>query len=384
MGKTLAVIGGGPGGLCAAREAAKHGFAVTLFDRGAIGEHISCAEGFFDLLKLLGEPTAGIRFRVQQILLTLHDTFTIDCGQLHIWMIDRCEWQRGLAREAAAYGCVIRENTVVRPEDIRQMRESFDWIIDASGVRPVTSLELSLRPVRHALTAQVTLQGNFSALTGKLKAVFEPHYCGYYWVFPKERNVANVGVGWFGQRKPNRPIREELARILQKEGLSHYTVLKNGGGPIPVERRRQLVYGNILLVGDAAGLCSPLHGGGVDAACISGMLAARALAANQAESYRDSVEHVLGGRLNLEQKILDTWEKMGHQAVNERLTTVFDKRANRSRLTKLKQGITQELAVFQYVTEGRVQADWQNGLQLDGLPLLTKLMIKKMMNGEDP
>ena len=40
----------------------------------------------------------------------------------------------------------------------------------------------------------------------------------------------------------------------------------------------RLIYDNILLVGDAAGLTSPLHGGGIDMAVISGEEAAKSIA----------------------------------------------------------------------------------------------------------
>lgn len=44
MAKVL-VIGAGPGGLCAAIEAALKGFEVNLFEKGKIGGNIRCAEG---------------------------------------------------------------------------------------------------------------------------------------------------------------------------------------------------------------------------------------------------------------------------------------------------------------------------------------------------
>jgi flavin-dependent dehydrogenase len=39
----------------------------------------------------------------------------------------------------------------------------------------------------------------------------------------------------------------------------------------------RLVYDNIVLIGDAAGLTSALHGGGIDMACLSGVLAVGAV-----------------------------------------------------------------------------------------------------------
>ncbi|PKM83498.1 MAG: NAD(P)/FAD-dependent oxidoreductase, partial [Firmicutes bacterium HGW-Firmicutes-13] len=68
----IAVIGGGPAGLSAAIEAVSSGFAVTLFEKKKIGENINCAEGFFDTLKLLGEPEAGVRFRVKNIIVQMN------------------------------------------------------------------------------------------------------------------------------------------------------------------------------------------------------------------------------------------------------------------------------------------------------------------------
>lgn len=60
--KKMAVIGGGPGGLYAAKEAAALGLSVTVFEKSKIGDNFFCAEGFVDILKLLGQPAAGVCF----------------------------------------------------------------------------------------------------------------------------------------------------------------------------------------------------------------------------------------------------------------------------------------------------------------------------------
>jgi digeranylgeranylglycerophospholipid reductase len=382
MRKKVAVIGTGPGGLYAAREAASYDMSVTVFEKGTVGENICCAEGFFDLLKLLAEPVAGIHFKVQELIVTVKDRFTLDSSKLNLWMIDRTLWQQALAREAAKLGCTFYENTPVTPQSFEQLKREFDWVIDASGATPVSTSFLDLEPVRFAQTAQYTLQGDFSALWGKIKAVAEPHYCGYYWIFPKSKEMANVGLGWLGRRPQGVTIASELKRIIAKEGLSHCVVISKAGGPIPVSRRKVMVYGNVLLVGNAAGLGSPLHGGGIDTACISGTLAAQALAEGNPAYYCEAVETVLGGRLNLEKKIVDLWNQMDFDTLNEFMALSFGKSGSTSRLKKIKQAVTQEAAVIQYVIQGRVCADWKKGISLNGLPLLTRHMLHRIMDGD--
>lgn len=274
---SIAVIGAGPGGLYAAREAARLGVKVTVFEKYRVGEKISCAEGFFDILGLLSAPSHGVRFRVREVLLAAKDTFAVDCSHLNLWMIDRLEWQKALAAEAEKAGCTIREHSPVDYRQLNRLEEEYDWVIDASGVHPVSGRAGRRDRVQLARTAQYTLEGDFSDLYGRLKAVAEPHYVGYYWIFPKSRKEANVGIGWLQGKAGNLPISSELKRVLRREGLESCKILKKAGGAIPVSMAKNLTCGRVLLVGDAAGLASPLHGGGIDTACISGILLRRLL-----------------------------------------------------------------------------------------------------------
>jgi flavin-dependent dehydrogenase len=135
-------------------------------------------------------------------------------------------------------------------------------------------------------------------------------------------------------------------------------------------------------VGDAAGLASPLHGGGIDIACISGILAARAIGAASSEQYMQSVQKILGSRQNLEQKIFEYLEKTEITSINEFMKIGFGQPDKISTLKKIKQAITQEATLLQYVMQGHVQADWTNGLILDDLPLTAKPLIRKIMSGQ--
>jgi len=65
---------------------------------------------------------------------------------------------------------------------------------------------------------------------------------------------------------------------MKEESLGKARILAKGGGLIPTRVLNRLVYDRIILAGDAAGLTSPLHGGGIDMAVVSGTMAAAAAA----------------------------------------------------------------------------------------------------------
>ncbi|WP_146550097.1 NAD(P)/FAD-dependent oxidoreductase [Rummeliibacillus suwonensis] len=303
----IAIIGGGPAGLMAAIDGAKKGLHIDLYDQYNIGDHIRCAEGFFDTLNILGEPKYGVRFKVKEIELEIKKDYVFPCDEkTNIWMIDRREWQIGLAAEARDLGVHIYENSPVSKEKLKELSYDYDWVIDSSGVPSVTSKVYRFNQFykeTSGITVQYTLLGDFSDRYGSIKAALEEHYDGYYWIFPKSNNEANVGLIFFSENhlKPW----EELERIIEKEGLSTYTKTRKFGGMCPVVRPEKLVYDNIILTGDAAGLVSALHGGGIDNACISGQLAIQCIAANNVEAYETEIDRVLGDKLKGERDLAD-------------------------------------------------------------------------------
>ena len=67
--KRVCVIGAGPAGLSAAVEGASWGLKIDLFERCEIGNHIRCAEGFYDSMHLVDKPEVGVRYKVDEALL---------------------------------------------------------------------------------------------------------------------------------------------------------------------------------------------------------------------------------------------------------------------------------------------------------------------------
>lgn len=314
MDKPIAIIGGGPAGLFAAIRAAELGLRVDLYEKGKIGHGIKCAEGFIDTLGILGRPEAGVLFKVEKAVFFAGKEYHIhlleDSG---FWMIDRSIWQKELAKKAQQMGVSIKEDFPIVKNQVLEMLDTYKHIIDASGAPSVTSKIYRFVPryMRNAsFFVEYVIEGDFGFL-GKntIMTGYEPHYIGVYWIFPKGRNIANVGVGRFNIDKKSRSLhlKYELDRILKKEGLDGYRVLRKVSSFCPSNCVDKLVWGNILLVGDAAALGSPLHRAGLDMACISGSTAAEAIASNQIHRYPARLWDIVGKKLTMEKRVFNLW-----------------------------------------------------------------------------
>ncbi len=316
MPGTLCVIGGGPAGLGAALEGARLGMRVDLYEKARIGENIRCAEGFIDTTRLLGRPAAGVRFKVAGALLKVRRAFRVDCKNVNLWMIDRREWQCHLAAEAQKAGVAIHEGFRVTAEHLREFLKRYDWIVDASGAIPVSSSLLGLaRPQQAgaAVALQYVVAGDFRRFGANLVFELLPHYQGYYWIFPKGENLANIGLGLYWSReRAGSGLRRRLERFLERWEVKGEIVRKTGG-LIPLGLRERLRYGKILLAGDAAGCASPLHGGGIDTSFLTGVLAARWAARPGRNEFTQEVWRLLGPKLRVEMRLCRLWRDLSEE-----------------------------------------------------------------------
>lgn len=311
MTKVL-VIGGGPGGLWAAIESKLKGFHVTLMEKGKIGENIRCAEGFYDTMKILEKPEHGICFSVEEIIVEAKSTHRIDAKPLNIWMIDRSKWQKSLGKKARDLGVNIKQDTKVEPEDLQKFKKDYDFIIDASGAPSVTSRVYGFSNFykeHSGKTVQYLIEGDFSHIGKCIKVGLLPNFWGYYWIFPKGNDLANVGVGNF---KPDQEEKlwDRLDKAMKKEGVlgNNYRSIKRTGGICPNKMPPKLKYDNIFLVGDAAGLTSPLHGGGIDTALISAKESIKAVTHNP-DQYEESIRKTLYKKFQFEELLTLAWRQ---------------------------------------------------------------------------
>ncbi|MFH1471227.1 MAG: NAD(P)/FAD-dependent oxidoreductase, partial [Candidatus Micrarchaeota archaeon] len=155
---------------------------------------------------------------------------------------------------------------------------------------------------------------------------------GYLWVFPKGKDVANVGVGIGGKEKGH--AIEYLHKFLKLERFKKAQPVAIKAGVIPVGApMRGLVLDGFMVAGTAAHQVDPIHGGGIclamDAGMIAGKVAAKCALAGNVDSknlyeyetiWREKREKKLLKRLLL-RKVL---EKLNDDDLNAIIGTVKD------------------------------------------------------------
>ncbi len=309
----IGIIGGGPAGLTAAIEGARLGIDVTLWEKSRIGERINCAEGFFDPLELLSPPDIGVRYKVKNLIIQIDNEHVIDVSDLNLFMLDRQKWQKGLAERARSTGVLILEEHPISLEKLDSIKRDFDFILDGSGVPSLTSRYYNFKDVylKEALiTAQCRVKSDFSSLDRSFKAAMLKDNSGYGWIFPRNKGEANVGLGIYNMESNEKIKGSELYRKLDQFLISQEingNIVDRAAGICPNKRPDNLIFDNLLLIGDTAGLTSPFHGGGIDLACVSALTAVNAIKEGNIEKYPEQLQKKIKRKMDIELFLKRMW-----------------------------------------------------------------------------
>ncbi|MBD3285862.1 geranylgeranyl reductase family protein [candidate division WOR-3 bacterium] len=150
------------------------------------------------------------------------------------------------------------------------------------------------------ITCQYWLEAGSQALDEVFCDSIEFHFDpdripgGYFWLFPKQDIlVTGAGTTLDEIRKKKISLRRELDNFLNDQlprlGLSPETPrLRMDGGKVPMTLRKKLWGDGLLITGDAAGVVSTIHGGGIYQARKTGLFAAQA-----ARAYLDGGKKAL-------------------------------------------------------------------------------------------
>jgi digeranylgeranylglycerophospholipid reductase len=102
---------------------------------------------------------------------------------------------------------------------------------------------------------------------------------GYAWVFPKSNDTANIGLAVCPSKANGKTARDYL-NLFIAERFPASERIKTVMGVLPTYNRNlPLVYGNLMLIGDAARLLDSLSGAGISNALLSGSIAGKVAAA---------------------------------------------------------------------------------------------------------
>jgi len=325
--KKIGIIGAGPAGLSAAIELSKI-FDVTVFEQSNIGENIICAEGFFDYFGTIDVDLPN-SFQINKLIVRSKELYEIPLPTKgRFYTFDRKKWQKDLANQAEKKGVKILEKHKVNKDDIKSLSKGFDFLIDATGIKSLSHFlfpEKDVKEYRKNLmpTLQYKIESLPFAYYNAIKVVLYDNPPGYFWIFPKKREGgiynANVGLGFLSKSSPFPNLKKLLIKTIQEEDISiNELSLKTMSSPIPTKRLKTYRVNNIFLLGDALGLCSPLHGGGIDTAYLSGIYLSKAIMSNDFSIFERFLKE-LDKRFFLERIFVYLWEKYGSHKILSRL-----------------------------------------------------------------
>jgi geranylgeranyl reductase family protein len=200
------------------------------------------------------------------------------------YMLDRSLFDKELVASAILSGAKISIETKAAgpsPEGLvvergsKHHRVKAKVIIGADGVHSAVARWVELPPAKTTVALQYEVVNPVPQ--NHVDIFFHEEYeGGYAWFFPKGR-TANVGMGVIPAKASllSKRMDDFLHRLLDAKKLPGIDIVGRTGGSIPCEKPRQTIFGNILLVGDAAGHAHPITGGGIFNAVIGGQIAGR-------------------------------------------------------------------------------------------------------------
>ena len=306
------VIGAGTAGCLAAKRTAEAGLKVCLVERKRreeIGEKV-CGDALGEHhLKTVGleKPQGGeLEKRIEGVKVYSPDlgtVFTITYEDYVGYMLNRRLFGQWLLKKALDEGAILLDSTQCLEPIIKKgfaigvlaknmktgenVKLKGQVVLDASGFMGVIRRKLPEEMGIERGVANEDVEACYREIRQLKEETENSGYCkiylnqkvtpgGYTWIFPKGGAKVNAGVGICMRGKFPNPRNQFYKHILVKPLFEGSLLLKGGSWYDPTRRPMDNLVGNgVAILGDAACLVSPIHGGGIGPSMVSGYVAGK-------------------------------------------------------------------------------------------------------------
>jgi len=296
------IIGAGPAGLIAGRHLKD---ALLLDKKKEIGKPVQCGEGIslkaLERENLKPDPSwvSGKIYKMERITPN-GKAMGKRSENPKGYIIDRSEFEKFLFKSCS---CEIKPGAKVtslnKTEDGWEVRTednqvfTSEYLIGADG--PFSLVRQKIFPENQknldhfcGIEYLLELEKELDTEVAKFYLDNELYKNGYAWIFPKGKNLANVGVG--GDRVKWADF-EKFLQTKVRPKYGEYKFRENRSGSVPSGGfRGSLEKDGAMLVGDAAGLADPIFDGGMTQAMQSARIAAECILKKEVGSYEEKIK----------------------------------------------------------------------------------------------
>jgi geranylgeranyl reductase family protein len=307
------VVGAGTAGCIAAKTIAESGLKVCIVEknkREVIGEKI-CGDAIGEHhLTFLGleKPNGGeLETKIDGMKIYSPDentVFTVADNDFKGYILNRHLFGQWLVKKATDKGAKLLDNTNFRSPIIEKStvvgitaknmktNETVELrskvVIDATGFFGMVRKQL---PNELGIDQEIDnddVEACYREIRQLKQESENTKYCeiylnqkaspgGYIWIFPKGDARVNVGIGALMRKTGYPNPKEQLYNTAFKKSIFKDSQILTGGSWFDPVRRPldNMVSNGVAIIGDAASLVNPIHGGGIGPSMLSGHFAGK-------------------------------------------------------------------------------------------------------------
>jgi geranylgeranyl reductase family protein len=310
----VVVVGAGTAGCSAAKRALEADLKVCLVERKSresIGEKIcgdALGEHHLKALKLK-PPGEVLERKIEGVKIYSPDmetVFTVRHEDFSGYLLNRHLFGQWLLNSALDSGAILLDSTqclepIVENGFIKgvlakkiktgsKVRIEGKVVVDASGFLAVVRRKLPDEMEIQREISNDDVEACYREIRQLKNYESEKNYCeiylnqkvapgGYTWIFHKASGKVNVGLGVCMRKGFPNPKEQFYKHVLSMPLFESSVPLNRGLWYDPTRRPLDNMVGNgVVIVGDAACLVNPIHGGGIGPSMLSGHLAGEAVA----------------------------------------------------------------------------------------------------------